>query len=304
VSKRFSITLAFGSTVNGLIDSRIWGRMIIVSLVARLLRKEPVGSKSEGESVSIAISNYAGMNTVRNISLIQRSISRTAQRLSSGLETDPACNEPATLEISEQMRSQIGTLTQYIKNLELNLNKNQATDSAISELRIRLAEIREVAVAASDSFSVTPEAGKAHQATINGLVAAYNQQFSSAECAGQRLFDGSFEPTSRLAPLPEFVVAYPEEAEVAVGRIDSEMASLNHSAEAVETQSLKDYRSTVQSLETASQEMADSESLIRGNDYAVIQAASLKIQFQLQAEMAATSHGSLSSDSVFKLLHA
>lgn len=255
--------------------------------------------------MSITISsNYAGMNTVRNISLIQRSISRTAQHLPPGLEIDQASDEPAALEISEQMRSQIGTLTQHIKNLESNLNKNHAADSAISELRRKLAEIRGVAVVAADAYAATPETGKVHQTQINDLVATYNQQLSSAEYAGQKLFGSSSGPASRLAPLPEFTVGYPEEAEATVGKIDREMASLKQAAEAVGAQSKRDYRSTVSSLEAASQDMAAAESQIRDTDYAENEAVYLKLQMQLQADMAATSLGSLSSESVFKLLHA
>jgi flagellin len=279
--------------------------MAIVSFVARLLRKESVGSKSEGESVNISISsNYAGMNTVRNISLIQRSISRTAQHLASGLEINQASDEPAGLEISEQMRSQIGSLTQQIKNLEFNLNKNNAADSAISELRDKLAEIRGVAVAAADTYVATPETGKAYQTQIDNLVATYNQQLSSAEYAGQKLLGGTSGPASRLEPLPEFTVAYPEEAEATVRKIDGKMASLNLAAEAVGAQSKMDYRSTVSSLEMASQNMAAAESQIRDTDYAQNQTDYLKLQMQLQADVAATSLGSLSSEVVFKLLHA
>jgi flagellin len=270
-----------------------------------LLRKESVGSESEGETMSIMISSdYAGMNTVRNISLIQRSISRTAQHLASGLVTDQATNEPATVEISEQMRSQIGSLTQYIKNLEYNLNKNEAVDSAISELRSKLAEIRGVAVSAADTNVATPETGKAFQTQIDDLVMAYNQQLSGAEYAGQKLFSSSSGPTSRLEQLPQFAVGYPEEAEATIPKIDGQMASLKLASEAVQAQSKRDYRSTVSSLEVASQNMAAAESHIRDTNYAVDQAAFLKLQMQLQADAAATSMGSLSSEVVFKLLHA
>lgn len=255
--------------------------------------------------MSITISGgYAGMNTVRNISLFQRSISRTVQHLPSGLEADQTPEEPAAFEISEQMRSQIGTLTQHIKNFEFNLKKNHAADAAISELRSKLAEIRGVAVAAADTYAASPETGKAFQTQINDLVATYNQQFSSAEFAGQKLFGSSSGPTFRLAPLPEFTVAYPEEAAAAVRKIEGEMASLNLAAEAVAAQPQKEYRSTVRSLEAASQDMTTSESQIRDTDYAENRAVDLKLQLQLESDMAATSLRGLSCESVFKLLHA
>ncbi|TFH55485.1 MAG: hypothetical protein E4G91_10445 [Candidatus Zixiibacteriota bacterium] len=255
--------------------------------------------------MSIMISSiYAGMNTVRNISLIQRSITRTAQHLNSGPEIDQTSDEPAALEISERMRSQIGSLTQYIKNLEYNLNRNNAVDSVISKLRDKLAEIRGVALAAADAYMATPETGKAYQTQVNDLVTVYNQQLSSAEYAGQKLFGSSSGLTSRLDPLPEFTVAYPEEAEATARKIDSEIVYLNLAAEAFGAQSKNEYRSTVSSLEVASQNMAAAESQIRDTDYAEDQAVYLKLQMQHEAEMAATSLGGLSSDVVFKLLHA
>jgi flagellin-like hook-associated protein FlgL len=104
--------------------------------------------------------------------------------------------------------------------------------------------------------------------------------------------------------LPEFAVDYPEEAGTAVKKIDGEIASLKLAAEAVAAQSKRDYRSTVNSLKLASQNLVAAESQIRGSDYAQEEAVSLKLQMQHQSDMAATSLGSLSSDVVFKLLHA
>jgi flagellin len=252
----------------------------------------------------IAGSNYAGINTVRNISLIQRSISRTAQHLTSGQETEQTFDEPAAWELSEQMRSQIGSLTQHIKNLEFNLNKNSAVASAISGLHEKLTGIRDAALEAANVNVVTPESGKAFQAQMNNLVEAYNQQLTSAEYDGQSIFENSSGPAGRISPLPELAVAYPEDANAAVYMIDNELASLKLAADATETQSKKDYRSTVRSLEVASQNMAAAESQIYDADSAENQADFLKIQMRLQADEAASSLGSLSSETVFKLMHA
>ena len=249
-------------------------------------------------------SNYAGQNTVRNISLIQRSISRASQRLASAQEINQASDNPAGLVISEHMRSQIGSLTQQIKNLEFNLNKANSQDSAIASLRDKLKEIKEVADSASDSDISSKETGRAFQSQISDLVAAYNQQLADAEYAGQKLFGESSGAASRLHALPDYTVAYPEDAATALNSIDRELSALNDIAEAIGVESKNSYQSTVRSLEVASQNMVASESEVRDTDYAVSQADHLKFQLQLKADLAASALGSLSGDAVFKLLHA
>lgn len=255
--------------------------------------------------MSIVIgSNYAGQNTVRNISLIQRSISRASQRLASSLEINQAADAPAGLVISEKMRSQIGSLTQHIKNLEFNLNKANALDSAIAELRDKLTEIKTVALAASDENGATKETGRIFQAQIDDLVAAYNSQLASSDYAGQKLFGSNAGAASRVQPLAQYSVAYPEDAAKSVDMIARELAYLDTVAEAVGAESKNNYQSTVRSFQVASQNMVAAESQERDADYAAGQAEFLRQKLQLQADVAASALGSLSSDAVFKLLHA
>ena len=90
----------------------------------------------------------------------------------------------------------------------------------------------------------------------------------------------------------------------AIAKIDGEMSSLNLAPDAVGAQSKSDYQSTVRSLEVASQDLTASESQIRDADYGQEQAVYLKLLMQQQSGLAAMSQGNLTSDAVFKLLHA
>ncbi len=248
--------------------------------------------------------NFTDLNTVRNISLIQRSISRTMQRPSSGLEINQASEGPAELVISEQMRSQIGSLTQQIKNLESNINRNNAADSAIAELRDKLSEIRSVAVAAANTAAATPEAGKAQQLQTEDLVATFNEQLANAEYAGQKLLGGSSSSLYRISPLGKLDVATPDMAAETLEKIDEAGLALNAAQEAVGAQSKNYYQSTVRSLQVASKNLTASESQVRDSDYGLEQAVLLKQLLQQQSGLAALSQGNLTSDAVFKLLNA
>jgi flagellin len=276
----------------------------MISFVASLLQKESAVAKPGG-SVSTTINgNFTDLNTVRNISLIQRSISRTMQRPSSGLEINQASEGPAELVISEQMRSQIGSLTQQIKNLESNINRNNAADSAIAELRDKLSEIRSVAVAAANTAAATPEAGKAQQLQTEDLVATFNEQLANAEYAGQKLLGGSSSSLYRISPLGKLDVATPDMAAETLEKIDEAGLALNAAQEAVGAQSKNYYQSTVRSLQVASKNLTASESQVRDSDYGLEQAVLLKQLLQQQSGLAALSQGNLTSDAVFKLLNA
>lgn len=249
-------------------------------------------------------SNNSGMNTVRNISLIQRSLNRTMQKLSSGEQINSAADGPADLVISEQMRSQIGSITQQIKNLESNLNKNNSADAAIGELRSKVTEMRTIAVGAANEGPASKETAKAYQQQMNDVIATYNEQVSNASYGTQTLLDGSAGSATKLAGIESVDVSTPEDAQEAIRKIDDLQSQLNTAQVSVGAKSKNEYESTIRSLEVASENLSAAESTIRDTDYANTQADYLKQMIQLNAGMAVLTQGNLSASSVFKLLNA
>lgn len=249
-------------------------------------------------------SNISGMNTVRNISLIQRSLNRTMQKLSSGEQINSAADGPADLVISEQMRSQIGSITQQIRNLESNLNKNSAADAAIGELGSKVLEMRTIVVAAANEGSASKETAKAYQQQMNDVIATYNEQVSNASYGTQKLLDGSEGSAAKVASIENVDVSTPEDAQEAIREIDALQSQLNTAQASVGAKSKNEYESTIRSLEVASENLSAAESTIRDTDYANTQADYLKRMIQLNAGMAVLTQGNLSANSVFKLLNA
>lgn len=288
-----------------MIKHHLYVSLSIVSILAGLLQKESAAEIVEGGNVTISInSSYSGMNTVRNISLIQRSLTKTMQKLSSGQQVNSADDGPANLVISEQMRSQIGTITQQIRNLEANLNKNGAADAAIGELNGKVAEMRSLAVAAANDATGNKETAQAYQQQIHDLAASYNEQVSNTRYGEQKLLDGSEGSAAKLPNLDGLNVSTPEDAADAIKKIDDLRSRLNSTQSSVGATSKNEYESTIRSLEVASENMSASESAIRDTDYAKQQADLLSQMIQMNSGLAVMSQGNLVTESVFKLLHA
>jgi flagellin len=256
--------------------------------------------------VSIVLSSsFAGLSTVRNISLIQRSISRTSQRPSpsEGL-SQPTDGGSTDFVTSGQMRSQIGSLTQQIKNLEDIKKKTDVTESALTSLREKLVDIREVARAAAEPNGATKETGRAFQSRINELTASYNQQLTDAEYGGKKLFNGASVATARLEALPEYSVSHPEDAALSANKINNEISHLDSVTEAARAESKNEYQATVRSLEVASQNMTAADEEVSNPTDAFGRAYRMKAQIQLQTGIATAALGNLNGSEVFKLLNA
>lgn len=244
----------------------------------------------------------AGMNTVRNISLIQRSISKTMSHLSASQESDAESEAPLELAVSEQLRSQIGSLTERIKKLELQVNRTKTAEGALSDLFERVKEMRNLAVEASDPVVNTPDNGKEFQSQFSRLSGQYNQAVQQASYEQNKLFDGSSESVANIQPLPDKDVSTADGAKETVRDLEDQLRILTEAKIDIEINSRSEYETTVQTFDIASQSPA--ETAIHDGAAAAAEARTLKYMVQYNAEQAASAQGQLDSDTVFKLLHA
>ncbi|MGB5107783.1 MAG: hypothetical protein WBP29_06965 [Candidatus Zixiibacteriota bacterium] len=245
----------------------------------------------------------AGMNTVRNISLIQRSLSKTMSHVSPALEVDAESEAPSELAVSEQLRSQIGSLTDRIKKLELQVNRTKTAEGALSDLFERVKEMRHFAVEASDPAVNTPDNGKDLQGKFNAMAGQYKQAIEQASYGQEKLFDGSRESIATILPLSEQDVSTAEAAKETVRDLDDTLRILSEAKIDIELNSRSEYETTVQTFDIAAQAAA-SESVIHDGSTAAAEARYLKSMVQSNAEQAASAQGQLDSETVFKLLHA
>jgi len=98
--------------------------------------------------------NVASLNAQRNLGTSQTNLSRSMQRLSSGLRINSAKDDAAGLAISDRMTAQIRGLNQAARNANDGISLAQTAEGALQEGTSLLQRIRELAVqSANDTNS-------------------------------------------------------------------------------------------------------------------------------------------------------
>jgi flagellin len=244
-----------------------------------------------------------GVNTIRNLSLIKRSLDKTLQHLSSGQEDNKAVEGKVDSVVSERMRAQVGSLTQAIKDLERHAQKSQTAEKAVGELREQLKAMREVAAAAAEDVSASEVESGAYQEQISLLVDAYNRQRDDARFGDEKLLDGSSGSVAHVPAISGYDVTEPAAARESVIGINSELRGLDRTEFRIEAIAKSEYNTTIKSLEVSSQNLVAAESLIRDTDSAAHEAHRVKREIEANAGVAAQAQGNLVSEAVYKLLH-
>src|SRR5579883_1398500 len=134
--------------------------------------------------------NLFALDAQRNLSLTQMSLSKSVERLSSGLRINRAADDAAGLSISEKLRAQINGLDQASRNAQDAISMIQTGEGGLNEVHSMLQRMRELAVEASnDTLS------DADRANINSelqqLLAEINNIANTTQFNGKYLLNGS-----------------------------------------------------------------------------------------------------------------
>ncbi|SNB47029.1 flagellin [Geobacter sp. DSM 9736] len=93
--------------------------------------------------------NIPSLNAQRNLTITQSQLSKSLQRLSSGLRINSAADDAAGLAISEGMRSQIRSMNQAVRNANDGVSLVQTAEGALNEVSNILVRMRELATQAA-----------------------------------------------------------------------------------------------------------------------------------------------------------
>ncbi|MFD1722230.1 flagellin [Amnibacterium endophyticum] len=134
--------------------------------------------------------NNDALNTYRNLTNVQNSLSKSLERLSSGLRINQAGDDAAGLTISTQLGAQVSGLQQAARNAQDGTSLVQTADGALSQAQSILGRLRDLAVqAGNDSNSTSARAAITSEAT--SLTAELARIGSSVNFNGTNLLDGS-----------------------------------------------------------------------------------------------------------------
>ena len=254
-------------------------------------------------SIMGVASNAGSLNIVRNLSTIQRSLRKTQDKLSSGFRINSADDDPAGLVISEQMRSQVATVSQQISNLENTINKSKTADSAMMQLEDQLLEMREIAVAATSTGNVDDAMRSAYESALNSSVETYNDIVENESYGTQKLFDGSETSVADLETITQFDLSDSEQAKQAIAAIDEKLNEVTKAHGELGANAKNEIETMQRNLRNTQINLTQSESEIRDADMAAEKTREVSLMLRLQGGISLMAQGNLMANSVLGLLN-
>ena len=108
--------------------------------------------------------NLMANNAYRNLSTTQDSVSKSMEKLSSGLRINRAADDAAGLSISEGLKSQVSGSAVAARNAQDGISVIQTTEGALTEVHSILQRMRDLAVqGANDTNNAGPPARRSRR---------------------------------------------------------------------------------------------------------------------------------------------
>lgn len=141
------------------------------------------------------VNNTASLNAQNNLSRTNSTLSKSLEKLSSGLKINRGADGPAALVISEQQRAQISGLQTALDNTNKATSLVQTGEGALNEINSLLTKVRGLALDSANSGVNDANSLAANQAEIANALNSINQIAKTTQFGTQKLLDGSLAPT-------------------------------------------------------------------------------------------------------------
>ncbi len=135
--------------------------------------------------------NTASLNAHRNLEKANERVSKSLERLSSGLRINSAGDGAAALMSSEQLRSQVASIDQAIRNSESTVSMVQTAEGALAEANNTLVAMRQLAVQSANEGSNDAVMLAANQTSIKNMIASVDRIAEYTQFGQKKLLDGS-----------------------------------------------------------------------------------------------------------------
>src|SRR6056300_810533 len=174
------------------IESR-WGTTEISPLLSRKeVTQEIIFPNYKELKMSLRINNNVeAMNAHRNLAQNDKMLAKSIERLSSGQKINRGADGPASLVISEGMRSQIASLQQAADNNESAISMVQTAEGALNEVSKLLVDMRQRAVAAANVGINDSNMANASQKEIENALDAIDRISENTQFGSKHLLNGS-----------------------------------------------------------------------------------------------------------------
>ncbi|ROP65993.1 flagellin [Curtobacterium sp. ZW137] len=134
--------------------------------------------------------NLSALNTYRNLNSTQNDLSKSLEKLSSGLRINRAADDAAGLSISEGLKSQVGGLTVAARNAQDGISVVQTAEGGLTETHSILQRMRDLAVQAGND-SNNDDSRTAITTEVGELSKELTRISQSTNFNGIKLLDGT-----------------------------------------------------------------------------------------------------------------
>ncbi len=133
--------------------------------------------------------NVSALNAHRNLSNTQNDLSKSLEKLSSGLRINRAADDAAGLSISEGLRSQVNGMGVAARNAQDGISVIQTAEGALTEVHSILQRMRDLSVQAGNG-SNNSDSLAAITKEVDGLASELNRVANNTEFNGTKLLQG------------------------------------------------------------------------------------------------------------------
>ncbi|TQL46604.1 flagellin [Homoserinimonas aerilata] len=275
--------------------------------------------------------NVAALNSYRNLSNTQNDLSKSLEKLSSGLRINRAADDAAGLAISEGLRSQVSGSKIAARNAQDGISVIQTAEGALTEVHSILQRMRDLAVQGGNDSNNT-DSRLAIKGEADQLGQELNRIVGATNFNGIKLLDGtagtagvlSFQvgagatandvisvtlgnvgttlgTLSDAAAAGGFLVSTAAEATTTIGTIDTAIKAISTSRASLGAVQNR-FESTINSLNVSAENLAAAESRIRDTDMASEMVNYTRANILSQAGTAMLAQANQSNQGVLQLL--
>jgi len=149
--------------------------------------------------MSLSINNnITSLNAWRNLKQTDMRMSKTMEKLSSGLRINRAADDPAGLVISEKMCAQLVGLDAAAKNSEKAINMIQTAEAALDQVQKLLDKMRQLTVDTLNLGVNDDAMRKANQDELDEAIQSVTRIANYTQFGTRKLLDGSLGNTATV----------------------------------------------------------------------------------------------------------
>jgi flagellin len=137
------------------------------------------------------INNTASLNAQHSLTSTNNMLSKSLQRLSTGLKVNGGADGPAALVISEKQRAQIAGLNTAIDNTNKAVSMVQTAEGGLNEMNSLLTQARSLALDSANAGVNDADSLAANQDQLRNALDTITQIANTTQFGSKKLLDGS-----------------------------------------------------------------------------------------------------------------